>query len=290
MFQMISAGFQFTHRDGLTIDRPHGAGFHVLVLYRSRAEMRLDGRMVRIEPNTFVLFGPDTPHFYRELEKPLINDWVHFSISPDERGLETAAFLQSLGIPLETPIRAQDPLTISRRIMDLQAGVRDGGPHGAEILDAELRCLLLRLSAMCGAPTLPPRAGQYLQAFTELRNELYSQPNLHVPVETLARRVQLGKSRFQHLYREMFGISVVQDMILSRIAHARYLLENSQASVSAIAELCGYENDVHFMRQFRKAMGISPGAYRSRQHAFPRAASPASPPARSATRSSNRAR
>lgn len=255
MLNVIDAGFQFTHRDGLTIDRPRGAGFYVLVLFKSRVAIRMEGVMTPLEPNTFLLFAPDAPHFYREMEKPLVNDWVHFTGDAEE-------LIERLGIPLNTPVRAQDPLAISRFVMDLQNGVRETHPLRDEILDAETRCLLLRLGAMLGRSALPVRAGQYLQAFTELRNSLYGQPHLHSPVEALARRVQLGKSRFQHLYRELFGISVVQDMILSRIAHARYLLENSTASVTAIAGLCGYENDVHFMRQFRKVMGISPGAYR----------------------------
>jgi AraC family transcriptional regulator of arabinose operon len=84
-------------------------------------------------------------------------------------------------------------------------------------------------------------------------------------VEQIASRINLSKSYFQHIYKELFGCSVVSDMIYSRLEYAKYLLKNSSLSVSAIAKMCGYENDTHFMRQFKRFEGITPSQFRSRR-------------------------
>ena len=45
---------------------------------------------------------------------------------------------------------------------------------------------------------------------------------------------------------------------------ARYYLANTALSVSETAALCGYDNEVHFMRQFRQRMGMTAGEFRKK--------------------------
>ncbi|MEI0735875.1 AraC family transcriptional regulator [Paenibacillus sp. JTLBN-2024] len=53
-------------------------------------------------------------------------------------------------------------------------------------------------------------------------------------------------------------------MINGRLEHAKYLLDNSSLPIAAIAKMCGYENDTHFMRQFKKFVGETPSGYKKR--------------------------
>jgi AraC family transcriptional regulator of arabinose operon len=56
---------------------------------------------------------------------------------------------------------------------------------------------------------------------------------------------------------------VVIDIINSRLEYAKYLLVNSSLSIAAISKMCGYENDTHFMRQFKKFVGLTPSQFKS---------------------------
>jgi AraC family transcriptional regulator of arabinose operon len=84
-------------------------------------------------------------------------------------------------------------------------------------------------------------------------------------VEQIASRVNLSKSYFQHIYKELFGCSVVSDIINGRLEYAKYLLGNSSLSIAVISKMCGYENDTHFMRQFKRFVGVTPSQYRSQR-------------------------
>ena len=43
---------------------------------------------------------------------------------------------------------------------------------------------------------------------------------------------------------------------------ARYYLQHTELTVREIAALCGYENDVVFMRLFKGRVGVTPTEYR----------------------------
>lgn len=66
----------------------------------------------------------------------------------------------------------------------------------------------------------------------------------------------------QKIYRETFGISCVADVIASKIIYAKDILSKTNMSVLEVAYECGYKNDVHFMRQFKKCVGVTPSEYR----------------------------
>ena len=51
-------------------------------------------------------------------------------------------------------------------------------------------------------------------------------------------------------------------MIDSRIQAASELLTSTRKSIEEVAEICGYHNTEHFVRQFRKKNGITPAKYR----------------------------
>ena len=259
MITMISCGYNFIHKDGITIDRPAGAGNYAFVFFKSKAELILDGKLLAAEKNSYILFRPATPHLYRELEDPFINDWFHCD------GNEILEFLTQLKLPLDTLVKATDPFLISGCIRELQSTSRLGGPLRDQIIDSDIKALFMKLSNLMERAALPDKASRYFHQFSELRSELYSSPQTHLTVEEIASRVNLSKSYFQHIYKELFGCSVVTDMINGRLEYAKYLLQNSSLSIAAISKMCGYENDTHFMRQFKCFVGVTPNQFRSRR-------------------------
>ncbi|MBW5445316.1 helix-turn-helix domain-containing protein [Cohnella sp. CFH 77786] len=259
MITLISCGYHFIHENGITIDRPAGAGNYAFVFFKSKAELILNGELLAAEKNSYILLRPETPHLYRESDEPFINDWFHCD------GDELPEFLKRLNFPLDTVVKATDPLLISGSIRELQSTTRLGGPLRDQISDSEIKTLLMKLSNLLQRASLPDTTNRYFRQFSELRNELYSSPHTRMPVEKIASRLNLSKSYFQHIYKELFGCSVVSDIIHSRLEYAKYLLQNSSLSIVAISKMCGYENDTHFMRQFKRFFGVTPSQFRSRR-------------------------
>ncbi|WP_408606127.1 helix-turn-helix domain-containing protein [Anaeromicropila populeti] len=50
------------------------------------------------------------------------------------------------------------------------------------------------------------------------------------------------------------------------LEHLYYLMQ-SVMSIGAIAEICGYKNEIHFSRQFKKYKGLSPREFREKMSA-----------------------
>lgn len=97
-----------------------------------------------------------------------------------------------------------------------------------------------------------------------LRAEIYGSPAGNYTIEELAARMSLSASYFQTLYRAEFGVSCYEDVLRAKTGLAEYYLANTDMQVREIAALCGFENDVHFMRQFRKRTGSTALEYRRR--------------------------
>lgn len=57
-------------------------------------------------------------------------------------------------------------------------------------------------------------------------------------------------------------ISCYEDLLASRMNAARYYLQHTELTVREIAALCGYEDDVVFMRLFKGRLGVTPTEYR----------------------------
>lgn len=72
----------------------------------------------------------------------------------------------------------------------------------------------------------------------------------------------MSKSNFQHLYKKYFGVAFMQDLINSRIEHAKMLLLNTNLTSTAIAEQCKYKNYAHFARQFKEIVLMTPIPFR----------------------------
>ncbi len=106
---------------------------------------------------------------------------------------------------------------------------------------------------------------RYQDELETLRRRIYSEPSLDWSAESISAQIGLSTSRFQHLYKEQFGTTILADVISSRIALAKNLLHQSDLSINEVAEKCGYSNFTHFMKIFKKKTGITATEYRKKQ-------------------------
>jgi transcriptional regulator GlxA family with amidase domain len=83
---------------------------------------------------------------------------------------------------------------------------------------------------------------------------------LRIPV--LARRFGLSERSFGRRFHAAVGTSAARFLQNARLATARDLLRESNASISEVAQRCGYPDPSHFSRAFRAKVGSSPQVYR----------------------------
>ena len=81
-------------------------------------------------------------------------------------------------------------------------------------------------------------------------------------IAELAESEHLSVSRFREVFRRTFGCAPSEYIIGLRLQHARDLLSGTNLTIAEIAEMCGYGDELYFMRLFRKKTGMSARMYR----------------------------
>ena len=96
-----------------------------------------------------------------------------------------------------------------------------------------------------------------------------------VSVYELAVIARLSRSHFSRAFKASFGMSPTQYTLGRRIAQARCLLIETQQPLCEVALVCGFADQAHLSRTFRRFVGQSPNQWRRAYRPDPDA--PASP-------------
>ncbi len=113
---------------------------------------------------------------------------------------------------------------------------------------------------------LSAKAGKtdYSAQLSQIHLEMRMLPGFDWNADDAAYELGISKSYFQKLYRAQFGISFMDDMITARLDKAKELLDTTNMRLQEIGEQCGYQNQSHFMRQFKAKVGMTALQYRNR--------------------------
>ncbi|MBR6580746.1 MAG: helix-turn-helix transcriptional regulator [Ruminococcus sp.] len=231
---------------------------YCLYIFRSPVSITLSGIERIFQKNTVILYeGGASRYFSSAGNSELKYDLVQFSPSPADM-----QHIGSLNIPINKPFSVEDDYILSSTIRNLDLHGCTAGRRSAELIGLYMRIILIALEeANSGEENVISDIPRFPQ-LKEIRREMYDNPQQHMSIDKLCRRLAVSRTYFHRIYQAAFGISFRQDEIKSRLMHACRLLTDTKVSVSVIAEKCGYESETFFMRQFRQHMGCTPSEYR----------------------------
>lgn len=81
-------------------------------------------------------------------------------------------------------------------------------------------------------------------------------------VPTLARLVSFSKSHFSRAFKQSLGIPPMTYVKMRRVERARALMASTNQQLTEIALICGFADQSHLNRSFRRVIGVSPGRWR----------------------------
>ena len=84
----------------------------------------------------------------------------------------------------------------------------------------------------------------------------------HITLEETARECGMSVSCFQRSFKQEVGVTFNKYVNTIRISKARQLLHENSKTMSEIAFACGYTNQYHFTRTFKKLMNAPPRSFR----------------------------
>jgi AraC family transcriptional regulator len=118
-----------------------------------------------------------------------------------------------------------------------------------------------------------PEATNFLQPgglarWQAKRTLAYIEANLEskMPVRELASVVPFSRSHFSRAFKRSVGLPPMAYVNTRRVERAKVMMTSTTKRLTEIAHACGFADQSHLIRWFRRMVGVSPGAWR-RGHA-----------------------
>jgi AraC-like DNA-binding protein len=224
-----------------------------------RYEVRLGRASAMCEPGQAFLVGANRrvsiTHHADPRRKVMRMMWLHGHWSL----FGTIEVTSLLDLPLKLSVEQTLPF---RHIMEeLLSPQQEGLAPPARRRELAFRALRL----LCEIAPLKKGAGDLIRyprrilAAVEFIREHMTEA---ITVEDLAHAAHLSVSRFHTLFRRHLERSPMNYVKELRLAEARRMLGATDAPVAEIADRTGFANQFHFSREFKKATGQTPTAYR----------------------------
>ncbi|MGK4362179.1 AraC family ligand binding domain-containing protein [Ectopseudomonas chengduensis] len=160
------------------------------------------------------------------------------------------------GVPRTQP---DDPGLLPCIANALQA-LNDNEPR--MVRDAALDTLLERISRSLHWRQRLPGSPQIPRVALRARDYLHAHFQENIGLDELARVCGVDRFRLSRAFKAAFGIAPHGYLIQLRLVRARRLLALGTAPADVASDL-GFADQSHLGRWFRRANGLTPGAYRS---------------------------
>ncbi|MBE9158561.1 helix-turn-helix transcriptional regulator [Nodosilinea sp. LEGE 06152] len=271
----IDSGLMVHYRHDLPgeLHAPQGLSHHMLTFFLSKNERQVtqvdeggeyDGVM---EPGDFYLCPAGQSAFTRWQS---VDKTLHIVLEPDF--LDRVAFsvdgVNSGNVELLPVVKTRDRKLESLVQLFLteteQSGFGDiyGDKLYLESLSSLVGVHLLRHYCNIASAIRPYTAG--LAPYQVKRVLEYIQAHLsqELSLDAMAAQVGLSRSHFAHQFKQAMGVAPHQYVSQQRVEKAQRLLRSRQIPITDIALECGFANQSHLTKVFKKHTGTTPKAYR----------------------------
>ena len=194
-------------------------------------------------------------HFYKSSEiDPWELMWVHFNGSTSQQYYDF--FLKQSKNVFRPPFFDRAVSVLNEII-----SVNEAREQNAEIISSKLivELLTLALTSNNGDQMYDSALKQKLASVHEYIDTHFSED---LSLEKLASEFYISKFYLTREYKKIYGMTIFQHIITSRINYGKNLLRFSEKSVEEIAHLCGFNDQSYFARQFKKSENLTCFAYR----------------------------
>lgn len=248
-------GYSAVHPSTFLFEMVTAPGQYTLIITATPVQFLLDGQWQEYPAGTAMLYAPGQSICYRACRDTYQNDWIRFT---SDDPLVTQFPLQSIPFPVSDT-------EYCHHLFKLLTWETSFATADSDLIIASLlQVLFLRLRQDTTLRQTIPHAS----ALLHLHKKIYNSPQLPWTIQAMAQELHLSTGYTQILYKQMFHISCMDDVINNRIRLAKEQLLYTEKPIAEIAEACGYRNVEHFCRQFRRQTDITPGVFRRSCPAF----------------------
>lgn len=212
------------------------------------------GKPYRFMTGEFIIHPPEAPYRYGLTEdRDMGYYWAHFT------GNYVEALLRNNGLETGRVYRMGEelPASVRRAFGEIFREFMMHGRGYEDLCAAKLTAVLVELGRLVSGDGIGRE-----KRFAGLLEYIHRHYTEDLCIAELAEAEHLSVSRFRDVFRQTFGCAPSEYIIGLRLQHARDLLTGTDLTIAEIAEMCGYSDELYFMRLFRKKTGMSARMYR----------------------------
>ena len=183
--------------------------------------------------------------------------WLHFELNAQgEKNAGNPVSLISMPQHGQV-INPQYVISLFRQFLSEQEAINRSGS-----LELILLLIMQQLSVAANNHTQADESGAALA----YKAQQLIRTQFHLPVSTssLSRQLHCNADYLGRVYRQTFQITITEAIHRQRVLSAEKMLISDSCSLSEVAERCGFQDVGYFRKVFRKAMGLTPAAWKRR--------------------------
>lgn len=225
-----------------------------LMVFHDPVELELpDGRRIEAPRDGLVLWSPQRPpRTYGHRRRRWSHSWIS-CIGP-----RLPALIAELGLPELVPMPLPGPAVAERTLLGLHHELTAQAHPDAGIQEALIRLLLLEARRVRTDAADP----HDLLWVRRRLDEVLDRP---LSLQELAHGRGMSPRHLARRFHATWGMTPAAYHARARMQHARTLLDQQGAPLARIAAALGYADAFAFSKAFKRAVGVSPDAWRRRR-------------------------
>ena len=156
--------------------------------------------------------------------------------------------------------RSEQAGQLIRRAMNLFETDRRAAWHFLSMASTMLTDALDIIPSRCSVPASPSG----LAHWQTKRVVDYIECNLEskIDVDKLAKLISVSKGHLSRGFKQRAGVPPMAFIAARRVERAKTMLISTREPIADIAAACGFGDQPHLTRWFRRVVGVTPGRYR----------------------------
>lgn len=230
--------------------------YQLVVLHRGELDLHLDDRRIHLDAPQSILLGPrHREHFIFSRNHETHHSWC--SIDAKAVPEKLRQLFRSSCKPILANSHTHLLLELGKTVVF--ADQPELGIENSFYLNLGL-ALLTGHALYVQADTRVSTPGG--QALSRARQFILKEFARSLSLEDLAAAANVSKPQLLKLFRNFIGASPIQYLYEQRLCAAAEKLAHTGLAIKEIAQDCGFANEFHFSRKFKKAYGRNPRAWR----------------------------
>lgn len=212
-----------------------------------------DGKHITAHKGDTVILDCYKPHEYYTNDN-FESIWVHIA------GANSYKLFEEIEKSEGNLIKCKDVQHLRKLLFRIFDGMK--GDYPTTELSVSLDIYKIFTELLNPQSTKSKGESSYEDSIQTVKEYIAENLNENLTVGALAEIINMSSSHFSRVFKQQTGFSPYDYILISRLNRAKYLLQVTNMTVSAIAYEIGFNSESNFIYFFTENEGISPGKFR----------------------------